>query len=173
MPAPPPTLRLAFSEMTPNDLHDIAALLGDPQVMRYYPHPKSRLEASAWIAWNQRLYRDHGVGLWLLRLREQGEFVGDCGLTPQQVDGVTAVEIGYHVRSALHGRGLATEAAAACRDHARDVLGLERLIAIVDPRNRPSQRVAEKLGMVAERDSDNHGRWSSPRRIYTMSLARP
>ena len=90
-------------------------------------------------------------------------------LTPQQVDGVTEIEVGYHLRTGLQGRGLATEAASACRDHARDVLGLERLIAIIDPRNRPSQRVAEKLGLVVERESDNHGRWSSPRRIYAMS----
>jgi RimJ/RimL family protein N-acetyltransferase len=173
MPAPRPTPRLAFREMRLDDLDDLAALLGDSQVMRYYPHPKDRDEALAWITWNQRLYRDHGVGLWLLRLRESDEFVGDCGLTPQRVDGVTEIEVGYHVRSALQGRGLATEAAAACRDYARDVLGLERLIAIIDPRNRPSQRVAEKLGMVLERASDNHGRWSSPRRIYAMSLAKP
>jgi RimJ/RimL family protein N-acetyltransferase len=65
---------------------------------------------------------------------------------------------------------LATEAAAACRDHARDVLRVDRLIAIIDPRNRPSQRVAEKLGLVVERDSDNHGRWGSPLRIYAASL---
>ena len=173
MPAPWPTPRIAFREMIPDDLDDMAALLGDPQVMRYYPHPKSRQQASAWIAWNRRLYRDHGIGLWLLTLRGSGEFVGDCGLTPQQVDGVTEIEIGYHIRGALQGHGLATEAAAACRDHARAVLGLERLIAIIDPGNRPSQRVAEKLGMVAERDSDNHGRWSSPRRIYAMTLAGP
>jgi RimJ/RimL family protein N-acetyltransferase len=169
MPAPPATARLAFREMTSDDLDDMAGLLGDPQVMRYYPRPHSREQASAWIAWSQRLYRDHGFGLWLLTLRNGGEFVGDCGLTPQQVDGVTEIEVGYHLRTGLQGRGLATEAAAACRDYARDVLGLERLIAIIDPRNRPSQRVAEKLGLVVERESDNHGRWSSPRRIYTMS----
>jgi RimJ/RimL family protein N-acetyltransferase len=56
MPAPWPTPRLAFREMAPDDLDDMAGLLGDPQVMRYYPHPKSRQDASAWIAWNQRLY---------------------------------------------------------------------------------------------------------------------
>jgi RimJ/RimL family protein N-acetyltransferase len=89
MPAPPATARLAFREMTPDDLDDMAGLLGDPQVMRYYPRPHSREQASAWIAWSQRLYRDHGFGLWLLTLRNGGEFVGDCGLTPQQVDGVT------------------------------------------------------------------------------------
>jgi RimJ/RimL family protein N-acetyltransferase len=170
MRVPPPTPRLAFREMTPDDLDEMAALLGDPQVMRYYPHPKRRDEASGWIAWNQRLYREHGFGLWLLTLRDTGEFVGDCGLTSQQIAGVIELEVGYHVRAALQGRGLATEAAAACRDYARDVLKAERLIAIIDPRNRPSQRVAEKLGLAVERDSDNHGRWHSPQRIYAASL---
>jgi RimJ/RimL family protein N-acetyltransferase len=107
MPVPPPTARLAFREMTPRDLDDMAGLLGDPEVMRHYPHPKSREAASA---------------------------------------------------------------ASACRDHARDVLKADRLIAIIDPHNQPSRRVAEKLGMVVDRTSDNHGRWSSPRRIYAMSL---
>jgi RimJ/RimL family protein N-acetyltransferase len=172
MLAPPPTPRLAFREMTHDDLDDMAVLLGDPEVMRYYPRPKGRDEALAWIAWNQRLYREYGVGLWLVTLRDSGEFVGDCGRTPQQVDGADEIEVGYHVRAALQGRGLATEAAAACRDYARDVLGVDRLIAIIDPRNRSSQRVAEKLGLVVERDSDNHGRWRSPRRIYAASLQR-
>ncbi len=174
MPVPPSTPRLAFREMTPDDLDEMAALLGDPEVMRYYPRPKSRDQALAWIAWNQRLYREHGFGLWLLTLHDTGEFVGDCGLTPQQVDGVAEIEVGYHVRAALQGRGLATEAATACRDYARDVLKVDRLIAIIDPRNRPSQRVAEKLGLLVERDGDNHGRWHSPQRIYAASLhARP
>jgi RimJ/RimL family protein N-acetyltransferase len=170
MPAPAPTPRLAFREMSVDDLDDMAALLGDSEVMRYYPHPMSRDEALAWITWNQRLYRERGVGLWLLTLREGGEFVGDCGLTPQEVDGVTEIEVGYHIRAALQGRGLATEAAAACRDYARDVLKVDRLIAIIDPHNRPSQRVAEKLGLVVERASDNHGRWRSPQRIYATAL---
>jgi len=91
-------------------------------------------------------------------------------LTPQQVDGVTEIEVGYHVRACLQGRGLATEAAAACRDHARDVLEVDRLIAIIDPRNQPSQRVAENLGLVVARTSDNRGRWTSKRLIYAASL---
>src|SRR5829696_3196155 len=83
--------------------------------------PIPRAARRRWPGWNQRLYRDHGFGLWLLTLRATGEFVGDCGLTPQQVNGVTELEVGYHLRGALQGRGLATEAAAACRDYARDV----------------------------------------------------
>ena len=170
MPVPLPTPRLVFREMTLDDLDDMAALLGDPEVMGYYPRPKHRDQASAWITWNQRLYRTYGYGLWLLSLGDTGEFVGDCGLTPQQVDGVTEIEVGYHVRACLQGRGLATEAAAACRDYARDVLEVDRLIAIIDPHNQPSQRVAENLGLVVARTSDNHGRWSSRRLIYAASL---
>jgi RimJ/RimL family protein N-acetyltransferase len=153
---PPDTARLTFREMDANDLDDMAALLGDPDVMTYYPRPKTRPEAAQWIDWNRRLYRTRGYGLWLLATAD-GEFAGDCGLTPQVVDGVTELEVGYHVRPALQGRGYATEAAAACRDFARTVLGASRLIAIIHPDNRPSQRVAEKIGLRPEKRSLVHG----------------
>jgi RimJ/RimL family protein N-acetyltransferase len=58
---------------------------------------------------------------------------------------------------ALQGQGYATEAAAASRDFARDVLGATRLIAIIHPDNRPSQRVAEKIGLLPEKRSVVHG----------------
>jgi RimJ/RimL family protein N-acetyltransferase len=65
---------------------------------------------------------------------------------------------------------LATEAATACRNHARDVLGADRLIAIIGLHNRSSQRVAEKLGLALERQTDNQGRWPSSQLIYAASL---
>lgn len=147
------TPRLILREMTGADLDDIAALLGDKEVMRYYPRPRNRDEASDWIEWNLGLYRDHGFGLWAMTRRVNGEFVGDCGLTLQHVDGVDEVEVGYHVRASLQGNGYATEAATACRNFARDVLGLRRLIAIINPANLPSQRVAEKIGLRPEKRS--------------------
>jgi RimJ/RimL family protein N-acetyltransferase len=152
----PESARLTFREMTPDDLDDLALLLSDPEVMTYYPRPKTRAEAAQWIDWNVGLYRTHGYGLWLLTTADGG-FVGDCGLTPQVVDGVTELEVGYHVRPALQGRGYATEAAAASRDFARDVLGATRLIAIIHPDNRPSQRVAEKIGLRPEKRTTVHG----------------
>ncbi|MEV4707405.1 GNAT family N-acetyltransferase [Actinoplanes sp. NPDC049316] len=54
---------------------------------------------------------------------------------------------------ARHGAGLATEAATAVRDHARTVLRAPRLIAIIDPRNVASQRVATKIGLALEKRS--------------------
>lgn len=147
----PATPRLTLREMTDADLDDMAALLGDDDVMRYYPRPRTRSEARDWIIQNQRRYRVHGFGLWIVSLRGSGEFAGDCGLTLQHVDGVDELEVGYHVRPGLRGNGYATEAAAACRDFARDVLGARRLIAIINPLNVPSRRVAAKIGLTEEK----------------------
>ncbi|WP_170177087.1 GNAT family N-acetyltransferase [Myceligenerans xiligouense] len=154
MVLPEPTARLRFREMSDDDLDHMAALLGDPEVMRFYPAPKNRAQAQSWIDWNVQNYALHGFGLWVVETHD-GEFVGDCGLTWQTVGGERHVEVGYHVRAELQGRGFATEAAAACRDAAR-AGGIGHLVAIIHPRNVPSQRVAQKLGLTLER-SVPHG----------------
>jgi len=143
---PHPTARLRFREMTLDDLDEMSSMLGDPAVMTYYPAPKTRDEAAAWIEWNQTNYARDGFGLWIVETHDGG-FVGDCGLTWQQVNGRAELEVGYHVRKDLQGRGYATEAAAACLELARDVLKAGRLVAIIHPDNAASRRVAERLGL--------------------------
>ncbi|HVU91800.1 MAG TPA: GNAT family N-acetyltransferase [Jatrophihabitans sp.] len=161
------TERLTLREMTDSDLDDIAALLGDPEVMRYYPRPKTRDEAARWIAWNRRLYAERGFGLWVLNRTSDGAFVGECGLTIQVVDGVEEVEVGYHVSPPHQGRGYATEAAAACQDLARDELGVKRLIAVINPDNSPSRAVAERIGLRPEKNAPMYGQ---DRLIYAAAL---
>lgn len=139
--------------MGDNDIDAMAALLGDPQIMRFYPSPKGREEAAQWIEWNQRNYADQGYGLWIIETHE-GDFVGDCGLTWQSVGEVRMLEVGYHVRTAWQRRGLASEAAAACRDLARANIETDELAAIVHPENRASLRVAEKIGMLPRAAQD-------------------
>jgi RimJ/RimL family protein N-acetyltransferase len=110
---------------------------------------------AGWIDWNRRNYADHGFGLWVVETHS-GEFVGDCGLTMQEVEGEWFVETGWHVRSDLRRRGYAAEAAAAVRDAARDA-GMEHLIAIIRPDNVASQGAAAKIGMVLEREVHKNG----------------
>lgn len=57
------------------------------------------------------------------------------------------LEVGYHVRGVSQGRGYASEAAAACRDFARDFLRSSELVANIHPGNAASRRVAQKIGM--------------------------
>lgn len=135
--------------MTDADLDHMAALLGDPDVMRYYSAPKSRDQAQRWIDWNKRNYTEYGFGLWVVETVE-GDFIGDCGLTWQTVDGAQEVEVGYHVRSDAQGNGYATEAATACVQFARQ-RGIRRLVGIINPANAASQRVAVKIGLQFER----------------------
>ena len=154
---PEPTPRLRFREMAESDLDVMAALLGDPAVMRYYPRPRTRAEAGEWIAWNRRNYAEHGYGLWILETHD-GEFVGDCGLTWQPVGGEQVLEVGYHVLPAHQGRGYATEAARACLELATGAIGQQHVVAIVHPDNVASRRVAERIGMREEQRTRVHGR---------------
>jgi RimJ/RimL family protein N-acetyltransferase len=142
------TPRLTLREFFPKDVEALAAVLSDAETMRFYPAPLDRAGVAEWIERNRRRYEVNGVGLWAMVLKSSGELIGDCGLTRQIVDGIQEVEIGYHVRRDLWGRGLAPEAAQACRDYAFATLGTERLISLIRPENRPSRRVAEKNGMT-------------------------
>ena len=142
------TSRLILREFTLQDADALARVLSDPKTMRFYPAPFDRDGVEEWIARNIQRYSEYGHGLWGMILKSSGELIGDCGLTPQSVDGQTEIEIGYHVRRDLWGRGLAPEAARACRDYGFANLSLERLISLIRPENIPSCRVAEKNGMT-------------------------
>ncbi|MFD1249247.1 GNAT family N-acetyltransferase [Nocardioides ginsengisoli] len=150
------TPRLRFREMAEADLADIASL----------DRGGSRGPAD-WIAWNLDNYAEHGFGLWVVETHA-GEFVGDCGLTMQEVEGAWLVEAGWHIRADRRRSGLATEAAAAVRDAARDA-GVEHLIAIIRPHNVASQRVATKIGMVLEREIHKNG---GPALVFGLGLSR-
>ena len=84
-------------------------------------------------------------------------FAGQCGLVAQEVAGRREVEIGYLCLRRHWGRGLATEAARACRDYGFERLGRSRLISIITPANRASRRVAEKTGLHLEKEVEWRG----------------
>lgn len=152
------TPRVRLRALSHADVDALGAILGDPDVMRYYPAPFDRARTTEWIEWNVASYDEHGFGLWAVILEADGSFAGDCGLTVQDVGGRREVEVGYHLDKRLWGQGLATEAAAACRDHAFDVVGVTKLVAIVDPRNTASRRVAERIGMRVDEEIERGGR---------------
>jgi ribosomal-protein-alanine N-acetyltransferase len=62
------------------------------------------------------------------------------------------VEIGYRLHRAYRNRGLITEAARAVRDYAFRELELPRVISLIHPENIPSRRVAEKMGMILQKE---------------------
>jgi [ribosomal protein S5]-alanine N-acetyltransferase len=145
------TERMVLRRMELSDVDNLMGIFSDPVAMRYYPSTKSRREAEEWVRWTLSSYRDHGFGLWVALLKDSGEFAGQCGLTVQEVEGQEEVEIGYLFLRRFWGRGLATEAAIAARDHGF-ALGYRRLISIIDPQNLASRRVAERTGLTLEKE---------------------
>lgn len=141
------TERLILRALTLNDVNDLFKIFSDPEAMQFYPKAFDRQMTQIWIERNIHRYTQHGFGLWALLLKENRDLIGDCGLVLQEVDGVEEAEIGYHVRRDLWGRGLATEAAQACRDYGFSQLGFDKLISLINPANIASRRVAEKNGM--------------------------
>ncbi|MSR60370.1 MAG: N-acetyltransferase [Planctomycetaceae bacterium] len=77
-------------------------------------------------------------------------------------------EIGYRLARPHWGRGYATEAARALRDYGFGTLSLARLIALIDPRNAASIRVAEKIGLRYEKDVMPEG-YTHPDRVDAIT----
>ena len=110
-------------------------------------------------------FEHDGLGLWAVALRDTGEVVGDCGAVVQRVDASDELELGWHLHPAHHGRGYATEAAIAWRDHAFATTDHERLISLILEANAPSRRVAERIGMTAWKTAEFAG---GPHLVYAI-----
>ena len=142
------TKRLILREYTPDDFAALHAIFSDAETMRHYPAPFTEEMTRAWIDRNLHRYREHGFGLWAVVLKENGEFIGDCGLSLQNIDGEQLPEIGYHIRRDHQRRGYATEAARAVRDWAFTRTGYDCLYSYMKYTNEGSQRTAMANGMT-------------------------
>lgn len=93
-------------------------------------------------------YARHGHGLWMVELKD-GTPIGMCGLIKRDV--LDDVDVGYALLPEFCGQGYAAEAAAAAVAHARDALGLRRVVAVVNAENTRSLHLLGKLGFRYER----------------------
>ena len=148
------TKRLLLRELTLEDLDGVAAMLGDAEVMRYWPRTYDRDEARDWIRRQEERYDRDGCGYWLAVERDSSRPVGQAGVLMIEVDGVVEPGLGYIIQRPFWRRGFAAEAAAACRDFTFDALDRPRVTALIRPENLPSRGVAEKIGMTIEKTTE-------------------
>lgn len=143
----PQSERLIFREYTEDDFDALYEILSDPETMQHYPRPYDEAGTRRWIQWSIDNYRQHGFGLWALVLRESGEFIGDCGITMQNIDGVLLPEIGYHINKAYWRQGYASEAARAARDWAFSHTDFDCLYSYMKYTNIGSYSTAAAAGL--------------------------
>jgi RimJ/RimL family protein N-acetyltransferase len=142
------TPRLYLRTFKHADLPAYAALNADPEVVRYLGgEPLSRSYSDEIAEWAQEVYEAEGIGLLALERREDGAFLGMCGLHHQE-SYPDEIEVGWRLAHEHWGRGYATEAATAWLDHAFDTLDVPRVISITDEPNNRSLAVMRRLGMT-------------------------
>ena len=145
------TPRLILRELSLDDLDFVAEMLGDTEVMRYWPIPFSREESEDWIRRQTKRYEEHGHGYWLVVEKAADRSIGQAGLMITKVDGIEEPSLGYIVHRPFWRQGFATEASGAVLRLAFNELEKQRVITLIRPENNPSLGVARKIGMKKER----------------------
>ena len=140
------TPRLRLRGFRQDDLDAYAAMVADPEVMRFLAdgRPLSRFEAWRQMAMFAGHWALRGFGVWAVEERASGAFIGRVGCF--EPEGWPGFEIAYTLARPAWGRGYAREAAAASLDHARRVLGRTAIVSVIRPDNAASIRVATSLG---------------------------
>lgn len=162
------TERLRLREYTAEDFDSLFALLSDPETMQHYPKPYDEKGARRWLEWSLQNYKDHGFGWWAMELKESGEFIGDCGITMQNIDGELLPEIGYHIHKNFWRKGYGKEAAKAVRDWGFENTEFDCLYAYMDRDNIASWATAAAAGMkrIKEYTDDTDGQ------LYVYAITR-
>jgi RimJ/RimL family protein N-acetyltransferase len=138
------TTRLLLRRPTVEDVDELVAIHAEPAVRRFMG-PFDRPEALRWMERNQRDWDEHGYGRLAIVEPPGGRLLGRTGLKYWPQFGET--EVGWVLRPDAWGRGLATEAAAACLDWGFRNLELSYITAMIRPDNARSIGVAARLGM--------------------------
>lgn len=140
------TPRLRLERLGERHLDDLVLLDADPEVMRYLPTnaPNTRERYVAELLPRMTAWNDRPFGF--LAAYEEGAFVGWFHLRPSVAE-EAVLEVGYRLRRATWGRGLATEGTRALLRHAFVTLGEHEVDACTLAENVASIRVMEKCGM--------------------------
>jgi RimJ/RimL family protein N-acetyltransferase len=164
------TERLILRHFHVLDAEAMYQVFGDPEVMRFGDGVQTTEWVQHWLrTCLERYDQTWGLGPYAVMERQSQAVIGYCGLFYfPDVNGHPEVEIGYRLARSAWGQGYATEAVRAARDYAFQTLGLKRLIAIIDPSNAASIRVAEKIGMHYETDVMLEG-YTHPDHVYVIT----
>jgi RimJ/RimL family protein N-acetyltransferase len=145
------TERLTLRRLTTEDAAFIFRLVNEPYWLRFIGEKgvKTLDDARNYILTGPMAsYERFGFGIYLAELKGSGRPIGICGFVKR--DTLEHPDIGFALLPEFWGQGYAYESAAAVMAFGKDVLGLDRILAVTNPDNYSSIRVLEKLGLRAD-----------------------
>ncbi|MYN16380.1 GNAT family N-acetyltransferase [Rugamonas sp. FT107W] len=149
------TERLLLREYRRADFDLFADHLGHPESSA---HLGSSDRQAAWRIFTSHagLWLVHGAGWWAIEDKQTGQLVGSVGAFFREQS--TVMEMGWNTYRAFWGKGIANEAASAVLNYVFEVRGELKVRALVSPGNESSRRVAERLGMTYEMETELNGK---------------
>jgi RimJ/RimL family protein N-acetyltransferase len=145
------TERLVLRRLAIDDAEFILQLLNEPSFLRFIGDKGVRTldDARTYIE-NVPLasYEKYDFGMYLTSLKD-GTAIGICGLVKRET--LPDVDVGFAFLPEYWAQGYAFESASAVLDHAKNDVGLTRVVAIVNADNRSSIKLLERLGLTFER----------------------
>ena len=145
------TDRLILRQVTKDDASSLLKYLSDKDVMKYVGlEPfKSIDDVLDEISWYQSIF-EKGTGIrWGITLKDQGAVIGSCGFL-NMVSKHYRSEIGVELSREQWGKGIASEAFEAVIRYGFEQLELQRIEALIEPPNLPSQKLVERKGFIRE-----------------------
>jgi len=130
-----------------DDAGFVLALLNDPAFLQFIGDKRVRTidDAKNYLKTGPiESYRKYGYGLLLVELRETKTPIGMCGILKR--DQLQHPDLGFAFLPDYRNQGYAFESASAVMSHARDILSINQVLAIVNTDNHRSIKLLEKLG---------------------------
>ncbi|MDX1771102.1 MAG: GNAT family N-acetyltransferase, partial [Planococcaceae bacterium] len=94
------------------------------------------------------MYKEHGIGLYLIELKENAQTIGLCGLLKREL--LKYVDLGFALIYNYWGKGYAFEAAQGTLTYGAEMLGYSRIVGFTSLDNEKSANLLQKLGMKDE-----------------------
>jgi hypothetical protein len=143
---------------------------GDAEVMRFGNGVQTKEWVQGWLrSCLEQYHVTWGFGPYAVMERLENTVIGYCGLFYfPDLNGQSEVEIGYRLKRTKWGQVYATEVATVVRDYTFGALGINRLIALIDPANKASVKVAQKLDMRYEKEVMFED-YSHPDQVYVIT----
>ena len=146
------TDRLFLRHLTTADAAFMYKLMNEPAYLRYIGDKGIESVAAAReyiLEGPVDSYERFGYGLYLTERKKDGASIGICGLVNR--DSLDGVDIGFAFLSEFWSCGYAHESAIAVVEYGKNVIGLNRILAVTTPDNHSSIRLLEKIGFGFER----------------------
>lgn len=149
------TERLALREYRRADFDLFADHLVNPESS---VHLGSADRQTAWRIFTSHagLWLVDGAGWWAIEDKETGQLVGSVGAFFREQS--TVIEMGWNTYRAFWGKGIANEAAAAVLNYVFEVRRELKVRALISSGNESSRRVADRLGLIYEMETELNGK---------------